>query len=117
MQLLDMMRPEGAKRGVETASQLWALFVEQCHEKLHIVLCMSPIEAAFRERLRANPCIVSCCTIDWFHPWPKDALEAVAAKFLTDLPLEVSPRLLLASLELSGMAGPPMALFVGWHSQ
>ena len=39
-----------------------------------------PIGAAFRERLRQNPSIVNCCTIDWFMKWPADALAAVALK-------------------------------------
>ena len=86
-----MVRPAAAKQGLETPTQLWAFFVEQCRQKLHLVLCMSPIGAAFRERLRANPALVNCCTIDWFHAWPGDALEAVAAKFLRSVPLPVRP--------------------------
>lgn len=32
--------------------ELWNFFVEKTRENLHIVLCMSPIGDAFRERLR-----------------------------------------------------------------
>ena len=28
------------------------------------------------------PALVSCCTIDWFDPWPDDALLSVAKKFM-----------------------------------
>lgn len=38
-----------------------------------------------RERLRANPSLVNCCTIDWLGPPPADALEAVANKQLSEL--------------------------------
>lgn len=38
-----------------------------------------------RERLRANPSLVNCCTIDWLGPPPDDALEAVAHKQLSEL--------------------------------
>jgi hypothetical protein len=38
-----------------------------------------------RERLRANPSLVNCCTIDWFQAWPSDALEAVAKKQLREV--------------------------------
>lgn len=38
-----------------------------------------------RERLRANPSLVNCCTIDWLGPPPADALEAVAQKQLSEL--------------------------------
>lgn len=50
-------------------------------EQLHIILCMSPIGDAFRNRVRKFPSIVNCCTIDWFQPWPPDALLAVATRY------------------------------------
>lgn len=78
-----------AKRGLETPAELWAFFVERCRLQLHVVLCFSPGSDAFRERLRANPSLVNCCTIDWFHAWPADALEAVADKFLREADLKV----------------------------
>lgn len=54
-----------------------AYFVSRCREKLHLVLCLSPIGDAFRIRLRMYPSLVNCCTIDWFEEWPEDALEQV----------------------------------------
>ena len=46
---------------------------------------------------RQFPSLVNCCTIDWFKAWPKDALEAVASKFLKEIDLEdaVRERLML----------------------
>jgi dynein heavy chain len=52
------------------------------------VLCMSPVGAAFRNRLRQFPSLVNCTTIDWFHPWPSDALRSVADHFLRTVDLE-----------------------------
>jgi len=71
-----------------TPSQLFAYFTSCVRENLHIVLCMSPIGDAFRTRLRMFPSLINCCTIDWFAPWPKDALESVARDFLADVELE-----------------------------
>lgn len=52
----------------------------------------SPIGEVFRARLRQFPSLVTCCTIDWFSAWPKEALQSVATSFLNELPeLEASP--------------------------
>merc|ERR1719326_142129 len=59
-----------------------------CRKNTHIVLAMSPIGAAFRNRLRAFPSLVNCCTIDWFMDWPADALTAVAMQFLAKIEME-----------------------------
>jgi dynein heavy chain, axonemal len=71
---------------------LYSNFISRCKENLHIVLCMSPIGDAFRNRLRMFPSLVNCCTIDWFQVWPEDALEIVATKFLEDVELTDSAR-------------------------
>ena len=57
---------------------VWAFFINRVREKLHIVLCMSPVGAAFRNRCRMFPSLVNCCTIDWFVQWPRDALLSVS---------------------------------------
>lgn len=49
---------------------------------------MSPIGETLRSRIRMFPSIVNCVTIDCFHVWPEDALEAVARKFLADISIE-----------------------------
>eukprot|EP00842_Homolaphlyctis_polyrhiza_P000439 jgi/Hompol1/1396/HPOL_002693-RA len=66
---------------------LYNAFISRCKENLHIVLGMSPIGDAFRNRLRMFPSLVNCCTIDWFQVWPEDALEIVATKFLEEVEL------------------------------
>lgn len=69
--------------GKNTPAEIFGWYVEQCRKNLHIVICMSPIGSAFRNRLRSFPSLVNCCTIDWFHEWPADALSAVANQFLS----------------------------------
>ena len=46
-------------------------FISRVQEKLHIVVCMSPVGDAFRSRCRMFPSLVNCCTIDWFTEWPR----------------------------------------------
>jgi len=100
MAILEAVRPEASKQGLETPVELWGFFVQQCRTYLHVVWCSSPIGSAFRERLRQNPSIVNCCTIDWFQKWPEDALEAVAYKFLKEMGnnLEDATRIKLVTL-------------------
>jgi len=51
-----------------------------------LIMCLcSPIGEVFRARLRQFPALVNCCTIDWFSPWPQEALQSVAWRFLGDL--------------------------------
>ena len=40
----------------------------------------------FRARLRQFPSLVTCCTIDWFSEWPKEALISVANTFISEMP-------------------------------
>jgi dynein heavy chain len=70
-----------------TPKQIFEYFTSRVKANLHIMLCMSPIGNAFRERIRMFPSLVNCCTIDWFQAWPQDALEAVATEFLDEVDL------------------------------
>lgn len=45
-----------------------------------MVLCLSAVGEAFRERCRLFPGLVNCTTIDWFTEWPSDALYEVATR-------------------------------------
>ncbi|XP_028407226.1 dynein heavy chain 3, axonemal-like [Dendronephthya gigantea] len=71
---------------------MYNFFVERIRQNLHIVLTMSPIGDAFRNRLRKFPSLINCCTIDWFQAWPEDALEMVANKFLDDVEMSYNVR-------------------------
>lgn len=45
---------------------------------MHVVLAFSPVSDQFRNRCRQFPSIINCCTIDWYNPWPSEALYSVA---------------------------------------
>lgn len=50
-----------------TPLAMYNYFIERVKKNLHIVLAMSPIGDAFRNRLRMFPSLINCCTIDWFQ--------------------------------------------------
>nr|XP_012154186.1 PREDICTED: dynein heavy chain 12, axonemal isoform X1 [Megachile rotundata] len=80
---------QGGNRNLDiSVLAVLAFFVNRCKEKLHIMLCFSPIGDTFRIRLRLYPSLVNCCTIDWFDVWPEDALEQVALRSTTDINVE-----------------------------
>jgi dynein heavy chain len=49
---------------------------------------MSPLNPKFPERARRFPGLVSAPTIDWFLPWPEEALISVSDKFLSDFKID-----------------------------
>ncbi|XP_066239555.1 dynein axonemal heavy chain 3 [Saccopteryx leptura] len=90
-------RPAGEKVDA-TPLSMYNFFIERVRKNLHIVLAMSPIGDAFRNRLRMFPSLINCCTIDWFQSWPTDALELVANKFLEDVELDDNIRIEVISM-------------------
>lgn len=86
--ITNTLRPIMIQQGMEvTKLSINSYFIQRVRNNLHIVLAMSPIGDAFRQRLRMFPSLVNCCTIDWFSEWPADALESVAWTYLSDLEL------------------------------
>ncbi|KAF3842869.1 hypothetical protein F7725_001718 [Dissostichus mawsoni] len=84
MRVLDRQRDRDKQTDGSPLS-LFNMFIERCRTQLHVVLAMSPIGDAFRNRLRRFPALINCCTINWFQTWPEDALQAVACRFLEDV--------------------------------
>lgn len=66
MRLIDRQR-DRSKQTDGSPLALFNMFIERCRNQLHVVLAMSPIGDAFRNRLRKFPALVNCCTIDWFQ--------------------------------------------------
>ncbi|XP_059139620.1 dynein axonemal heavy chain 3-like isoform X2 [Physella acuta] len=81
-----------------TPLAMYNFFIDRVKQHLHIVLAMSPIGDAFRNRLRMFPSLINCCTIDWFQAWPEDALEMVANKFLEEIEMEDTLKLETVSM-------------------
>lgn len=56
------------KRIPPTKVNIFAQYVTRVRSCIHLVICMSPIGSAFRDRLRMFPSLVNCCTIGEKHP-------------------------------------------------
>jgi dynein heavy chain len=78
-QICDELGPKAREAGKgDNRDMILAYFVQLCRENLHIVLAFSPVGDQFRNRCRQFPSIINCCTIDWYNPWPSEALYSVA---------------------------------------
>ena len=55
-----------------------------------MVLAFSPVNAKFRERAQKFPTVFSGCAIDWFLPWPEEALISVSKKFVSDFAIDTT---------------------------
>ena len=83
------IRGEAKAAGIQdTPAANTEFFISRVRKYLHVVLCFSPVGPSFRVRARRFPGLVNCTVIDHFHPWPRDALVSVAAKFLEDVEIE-----------------------------
>ncbi|XP_063171723.1 dynein axonemal heavy chain 10 [Candoia aspera] len=86
--ILSQITQEAMKIGIAPAKEsVWQYFVNKSANNLHIVLGMSPVGDTLRTRCRNFPGLVNNTGIDWFLPWPPQALYAVAKFFLGNNPL------------------------------
>ncbi|XP_054557772.1 dynein axonemal heavy chain 6 isoform X4 [Talpa occidentalis] len=89
-QVLAATRPRAKEAGISEGNrdEVFQCFISRVRQKLHIVLCMSPVGETFRSRCRMFPSLVNCCTIDWFVQWPKEALLSVSKTFFSNVDIE-----------------------------
>jgi dynein heavy chain len=69
---------------IDSKDNCWNFFIARVKKNLHMSLCFSPVGESLRGRARKFPALINCTVIDWFHPWPEDALLSVAMKFLAE---------------------------------
>jgi len=72
-----------------TKANLFSAYLTRVKKNVHVTLAFSPVGDAFRNRLRMFPSLVNCCTIDWFHEWPAEALYSVAKQQLVGANVEL----------------------------
>jgi dynein heavy chain len=63
---------------------VWTYFISKIRENLHCCLCFSPVGENLRIQARRFPALASCTVIDWFQPWPEQALASVGKKLLAE---------------------------------
>jgi dynein heavy chain len=91
--IVNDMRPALKKECpgvIDTWDNLYAFFLGRVRDNLHTCLCFSPVGAKFATRARNFPGLINGCTIDWFLPWPQEALIAVSTKFIGDFSMACS---------------------------
>jgi dynein heavy chain, axonemal len=74
----------------DTPENLVRYFIDRVRANLHIILCMSPVNAKFPERARKFPGLINGCTIDWYLPWPNEALVAVSEGFISGIDMSIN---------------------------
>lgn len=82
------IKEAGTKGEDPSILTLWNYFINRVKDNLHTVLCFSPVGTKFRTRAQQFPSLFSQCNIDWFLPWPEEALISVSEKFLKSFPIE-----------------------------
>jgi dynein heavy chain len=65
-----------------------AWFFNNIKDSLHLSICFSPLFKFFKDFLRNYPALINSCTIDWFMPWPVEALNEVAVKYVGQLDID-----------------------------
>ncbi|XP_077412422.1 dynein axonemal heavy chain 8-like [Vanacampus margaritifer] len=86
-----------------TFDNLYDYFISRARKNLHVVLCFSPVGPKFRSRSLKFPGLISGCTMDWFAPWPEEALVAVAHHFLSEFPVVCSPEVKASMVTTMGV--------------
>ncbi|KAM4579488.1 dynein axonemal heavy chain 8-like, partial [Fundulus diaphanus] len=81
--LIPVMKKE-LPRIPPTFDNLYEYFIARAKKNLHVVLCFSPVGQKFRSRCQKFPGLISGCTMDWYSPWPSEALVAVSTYFLSE---------------------------------
>jgi len=86
--MINAVRGEVKSQGIiDSNENCYKYFIEKVVSNLHMILCFSPVGEGFRTRARRFPALVNNAIIDWFHPWPVEALQSVSERFLGDVDL------------------------------
>lgn len=79
-----LKQPCKNQTGKDTPQDVWNFFIDRVKKNLHMAICFSPGDN-LRQKARKFPAIVNTTVIDWFQPWPEEALTSVGREKLRDL--------------------------------
>ncbi|KAK7945226.1 hypothetical protein WMY93_000954 [Mugilogobius chulae] len=99
--LISVMKKE-FPRIPPTFDNLYDYFISRSKKNLHVVLCFSPVGQKFSSRALKFPGLISGCTMDWFTPWPTEALVAVSNYFLSEFHMVCTPEVKSAVMTTMG---------------
>jgi dynein heavy chain len=74
----------------ENLVNMYAYFLDRLRDNLHLIFCFSPVNAKFPIRAQKFPAIFSNVNINWFLPWPEEALIAVSSAFLESYEIDAT---------------------------
>jgi len=83
----DVAASEIDKLPDKTLSELslgekFRLTVGRVRDNLHLIMAFSPVGEKFRKRFAKFPSIFNMASIDWYLPWPQEALEETSHQLL-----------------------------------
>lgn len=88
----------------DTHDNLFAFVMSRARSLIHVALCFSPVGPRLSKWAQQFPGLVNGCTIDWFLPWPKEALTAVSNRLLGTFQMESSQKAALSVFLQQAMA-------------
>eukprot|EP01035_Chromulina_nebulosa_P019234 gene19234-25085_t len=84
--IIGVLSSKAKSAGYSTEpSSVWKYFLSNIRSNLHCCFCFSPVGGSLRTRARRFPALASCTVIDWFQPWPEQALASVGKKLLSNV--------------------------------
>lgn len=98
-QIINNVRSKVKSEGLpDNRENCWNWFINTVKKNLHMSICFSPV-GDMRRRARQFPALVNCTVIDWFFPWPYEALFNVSKAFLEETDLGEDPAIRDAVVE------------------
>ena len=67
---------------VDAEDAIMDFFWDRVSRRFHFCFSFSPTGGVLARWTKQFPGLLSSCTVDWFHPWPTDALRSLANRFL-----------------------------------